>query len=356
MQTQVEYLGHIVSCQGVSVDPKKAAAIQKFPRPVDLKSLRSFVGLASYYRRFVPGFSRIAGPLYALTKKDTPFVWTDDCQRAFDTLKCLLMEALLLVFPDFSKNFRLETNASGKGLGAVLSQKQDDGSVKPIAFASQTLQAHERNYDMTEMEELGIVWAVQQFCHYLYGHKCMVFMDHEALRSLLNTPHPSGKLARWGLALQELDLQIHRPGKHVVNADALSRFPLSVAVKSSPENVVAAVTDAGVPAKNWEPNRTFTKRQKADPELQMLQTYLEDWTLPHNEAQAYHVVLTHGQYPLIEPDKTLCVIPPATDREEFFLEAHRGPFGGQDSQPIHTSLLVARMRKDVGCWTRGCLT
>ena len=116
--------------------------------------------------------------------------------------------------------------------------------------------------------------------------------------------------------MQELDLQIHRPGKHIVNADVLSRFPLSVAVESSPQNVVAAVTDAGVPAKNGEPNRTFTKRQKADPELQMLQTYLEDWTLPHNEAQAYHVVLTHGQYPLIEPDKTLCVIPPATDREE----------------------------------------
>ena len=172
----------------------------------------------------------------------------------------------------------------------------------------------------------------------------MVFMDHEALRSLLNTPHPSGKLARWGLALQELDLQIHRPGKHNVDADALSRFPLSVAVESSPQNAVAAVTDAGAPAKNGEPKRTFTKRQKADPTLQMLQTYLEDWTLPHNEAQAYHVVLTHGQYALmdnilyhVEPNKTLCVIPPATDREEFFLEVHRGPFDGHLSNAkIHS--------------------
>ena len=136
MQTQVEYLGHIVSCQGVSVYPKRTAAIQEFPRPGDLKTLRSFVGLASYYRRFVPGFSRIAGPLHALTKKDTPFVWTDDCQRAFDALKCLLTEAPLLVFPDFSKDFQLETDASGEGLGAVLPQRQGDGSVKPIAFAS----------------------------------------------------------------------------------------------------------------------------------------------------------------------------------------------------------------------------
>ena len=365
----MEYLGHIVSCQGVSVDPKKTAAIQKFPQPVDLKSLRSFVGLASYYRRFVPGFSRIAGPLYALTKKDTPFVWTDDCQRAFDALKCLLTEAPLLVFPDFSKDFQLETDASGEGLGAVLAQRQGDGSVKPIAFASRTLQAHERNYGVTEMEALGVVWAVQQFRHYLYGHKCTVFTDHEALRSLLNTPHPSGKLARWGLALQELDLQIqYRPGKHNANADTLSRFPLSVAVESSSQNVVAAVTGAGAPAKNGEPNRTLTERQKADPELQMLQSYLEDRTLPHDETQVRRVVLTHGQYALVddilyhvEPDKTLRVIPPATDREELFLEVHRGPFGGHLSDAkIHSQLSRhywwPGMRKDITHWTRGCLT
>ena len=136
------------------------------------------------------------------------------------------MESPLLVFPDFSKDFQLETDASEKGLGAVLAQKQDDGSMKPIAFASRTLQAHERNYGVTEMEALGVAWAVQQFCHYLYGHKCMVFTDHEALRSLLNTPHPSGKLARWGLALQDLDLQIqYRLGKHNANADCSLTFP-----------------------------------------------------------------------------------------------------------------------------------
>ena len=178
------------------------------------------------------------------------------------------------------------------------------------------------------MEALGVVWAVQQFRHYLCGHKCTVFTDHEALRSLLNTPHPSGKLARWGLALQELDLQIqYRPGKHNANADALSHFPLSVAVESSPQNVVAAVTGIGAPAKNRELNRTLTERQKADPELQMLRAYLEDRTLPHDETQARHVVLTHEQYALVddilyhvEPDKTLCVIPPVTDREELFLK------------------------------------
>ena len=273
------------------------------------------------------------------------------------------------MFPDFSKDFQLETDASGEGLGAVLAQRQGDGLVKPIAFASRMLQAHERNYGVTEMEALGVVWAVQQFRHYLYGHKCMVFTDHEALRLLLNTPHPSGKLARWGLALQELDLQIqYRPGKHNANADALSRFPLSVAVESILQNVVAAVTGTGAPAKNREPNRTLTERQKADPELQMLRAYLEDRTLPHNETQARRVVLTHGQYALVddilyhvEPDKTFHVIPPAIDREELFLEVHQGPFGGHLSDSkIHSQLSRhywwPGMRKDITHWTRGCLT
>ena len=94
-------------------------------------------------------------------------MWTDDCQRAFNALKCLLTEAPLRVFPDFSKDFQLETDASGEGLGAVLAQRQGDGSLKPIAFASRTLQAHERNYGVMKMEALGVVWAVQQFRHYL---------------------------------------------------------------------------------------------------------------------------------------------------------------------------------------------
>ena len=109
-------------------------------------------------------------------------------------------------------------------MGAVLAQRQEDGSVRPIAYASRSLQKHEKNYGITELEGLGVVWAARP---YLYGHHCTVFTDHEALKSLLNTPQPSGKLARWGMALQELDLKIeHRSGKHNANADALSRYPL----------------------------------------------------------------------------------------------------------------------------------
>ena len=198
----------MVTQEGIAADPKKVAAVRDFPAPEDLKALRSFVGLASYYRRFIPSFSKVAAPLFELTKKDMPFEWSAACQSAFVSLKEALMNASVLAFPQFGDSFLLETDASGVGLGAVLAQRREDGTTRPIAYASRTLQSHERNYGVTELEALGVVWAVRHFRHYLYGSRCDVFTDHEALKALLNTPHPSGKLARWGLSLQELDLHI----------------------------------------------------------------------------------------------------------------------------------------------------
>jgi len=145
-QLEVEYLGHVVSREGVRADPRKMEAIEKFPVPTHLKALRSFLGLASYYRRFIPNFSRIAGPLHSLTKKNTPFVWTPQCQLAFDSLITSLTSSPLLAYPNFQEKFLLETDACISGLGAALAQKQADNSVQPIAYASRTLQPHERNY------------------------------------------------------------------------------------------------------------------------------------------------------------------------------------------------------------------
>ena len=226
-QLEVDYLGHVVSSDGIRTDPKKSQAVSEFPVPTNVREVRSFVGLASYYRKFIPNFSKVAGPLHALTRKDVAFLWTAECQLAFDNLKRLLTTTPLLVYPKFDRPFMVETDASGNGLGAVLAQRQDDCSVKPVAYASRSLQQHEQNYGITELEGLAVVWAVKHFRHYLYGHTCEVYTDHEALKALLNTPRPSGKLARWGMALQELDLKIfYRPGKGNSNADALSRSPL----------------------------------------------------------------------------------------------------------------------------------
>lgn len=177
---------------------------------------------------------------------------------------------------------------------------------------------------------------MKQFQHYLNGHKCTVFTDPEALCSLFNTPQPSGKLARWGLALQELELQIqYCPGKHNANTDILSRYPSSGVPEWGELTFVAAGTEAGDPTKNGESNMTLTERQEVDPELKMLRGYLRNWTLPEDGAQARRVLLSHGHYVLVddilyhlEPDKSRRIIPPTVDREELYLEAHCGPFGG----------------------------
>ena len=216
----------MVSENGIEPDPQKIEKVRDYPTPKNLKTLQQFLGLASYYQRYIPLFSKIAAPLHALTRKTAAYVWTPLCQQAFDKLKELLTTSPVLAFPNFSQPFLLETDASGKGVGAVLSQRQEDCSIRPIAYASRTLQKHEANYGISELEALAVVWAVKHFRVYLYGHHCTVFTDHSALKSLLNTPHPYGRLARWGLALQEMDLDIqYRPGKQNTNADTLSRMP-----------------------------------------------------------------------------------------------------------------------------------
>ena len=140
----------MVTANSVETDPSKLEAVQSYPVPVDARSLCSFLGLASYYRRFVPGFAKVAGPLHALTKKDVLFAWSPHCHAAFDQLKQLLATSVL-AFLIFSKRFILETDASGTGLGAVLAQEQPDHTVRPIAYASRTLLKHKHNYDITEL-------------------------------------------------------------------------------------------------------------------------------------------------------------------------------------------------------------
>ena len=357
---EVEYL-HLVSTDGVRTDPKKLRAVEEFPIPPDLKTLRSFLGLASYYRKFVPGFAKVAGPLHALTRKDVPFLWTSECQSAFVKLKALLTSAPVLAYPDFSEPFVLETDASGAGLGAVLAQRQEDNSIKPIAYASRSLQPHEKNYGITELEGLGVVWAVKHFRPYLYGHTCDVYTDHAALTSLLNTPQPSGKLARWGMAIQELDLHMHhRSGKTNANADALSRSPLFVGKDlSSPdtEGVIAAVeVEADLPA-----------CQRQDQNLAAIIHYLETGILPSDERLARSIALSASQYVLeddvlyrVEQDSTLRVIPPTDQRERLFWEAHRGVFDAHLSDvKVHSELRRHYwwdgMRRDITAWTRGCV-
>ena len=265
---EVSYLGHIISVEGVRPDPEKTEKVRSFPVPRDVTQVRQFLGLASYYRRFVPRFAKIASPLHALLKKDNAFLWSPECSSAFKQLKDVLTSSPVLVFPKFGPEceFILETDASYVGLGAVLSQQQEDGSVHPIAYASRSLDPHERNYGVTKLETLGLVWAVRYFHPYLLGHHTVVYTDHSACLSLLNHPRPSGKLARWAMTIQEMDLIIkHRSGKSNTNADALLRNPVHLNPTDTNVNSCKAVTvmelsssEGGLPA-SAQPHESLSK-------------------------------------------------------------------------------------------------
>lgn len=225
---KVEHLGHLITPFGLKPNPRLVSAVREFQTPNDVRELRRFLGLASYYRKFVPKFAKIAEPLHRLTCKEAEFVWSDDCQHAFDSLKQKLTQAPVLAYPSFDKDLVLETDASIKGIGAILSQQQDDGKLHPVAFASRALSQPE-NYSITELETLAVVWAISHFHSCLYGHRVTVYTDHSAVKAVLETPNPTGKHARWwtrvyGRGVKQVSI-VYRSGKENVGADALSRCP-----------------------------------------------------------------------------------------------------------------------------------
>ena len=164
---EVEYLGHMVTPHGLSPNNRNLDALKNFPLPTTLKQLQQFLGLTSYYRHFIPAYAQIAQPLHALIRKGVLFWWTAECEAAFDTLRAKLLTAPVLGYPDFTKDFTLETDASKVGLGAILSQYQEDQKLHPVAYASRSTSASEANYAITNLETLGVVWAVTHFQYYL---------------------------------------------------------------------------------------------------------------------------------------------------------------------------------------------
>jgi len=236
MQKCVSFLGYTVSESGIGTDPSKIEAVRTWPVPTNLRQCRAFVGLCQYYRRFVPHFSATAAPLHALTKKGATFLWTRECQQAFDQLKTTLISADVLALPNDEDQFVLDCDASDKAMGAVLSQIQN-GEERPICYASQLYDKHQQNYNVTRKELLALVTFVRKFRQYLLGRSFTIRTDHAALQWLRRTPEPIGQQARWLEILEEFDFNVqHRPGTQHVNADSLSRRVAS-ASSSLPENI-----------------------------------------------------------------------------------------------------------------------
>ena len=193
---RVTYLGHVVSSQGVHTDPSKTKRAEELSAPSNLDSLRSFLGLAGYYRKFIPHFATVASPLTDLLKKNTIFSWTEKHEHAFSQLKTFLCSAPVLAYPRFDQPFILQTDASDVGLGAVLAQLDPQGKERVISYASCTLTCRERNYTTMEKEALAVVYAVKHFRVYLLGHKFTVITDNSALK-WLHSLQPKGRTARW---------------------------------------------------------------------------------------------------------------------------------------------------------------
>ena len=386
LQDQVIYLGHVISSKGIAPDPSKTQKVKDFPVPTDITKLKQFLGLASYYRRFIPGFAKLAHPLHSLTKKGADFYWSVECQRAFEKLKELLTQAPVLAYPCFGegKEFILETDASGEGLGAVLAQKQADGLIHPVAYASRSLNPHEKSYAISELETLALVWAVKQFRAYILGHKCTVLTDHSACTSLLNTPHPSAKLARWAMIIQEMDLHIqHRPGKSNANADALSRNPPSTEEisKTLVNSATASTIGESVTSNTGNDQQVTTspqaeidqeigKLQRNDPDLQPIITLLECGELPPDEKVAKKLAFEQDQYDIIDGilhhenpanQGYWRIVVPKTLQQEVLKEAHSGRFAGHFAErriynTLKKSYWWKGMRAAVRTHCRSCLT
>uniref|UniRef100_A0AB38Z266 Polyprotein n=1 Tax=Breu errantivirus TaxID=3078398 RepID=A0AB38Z266_9VIRU len=226
LQRECEFLGHIVTENGIKPNPNKIDKIINWPIPKTAKQIKGFLGILGYYRKFIKDFAKLTKPLTRCLKKDAKIIHDNEFITCFEECKTLLTTDPILKYPDFEKKFILETDASDFALGAVLSQKFEDGKEHPICYASRTLNETECRYSATEKELLAIIWSTKHFRPYLYGRKFDIRTDHKPLVWLRQKNDLNRKLLNWKLTLEEFEFDItYKKGILNNNADALSRMP-----------------------------------------------------------------------------------------------------------------------------------
>ena len=359
----MKYLGHIVSEKGIQCDPDKTDKIKNWPVPKTLKEVRSFLGLASYYRRFIRDFSKIASPLFDLTKKNNRFFWDSNCQRAFDTLKKFLAETVVLQYPDFSKPFILDCDASDRAVGSVLSQIGSDGLERVVAYYSTTHTPQEINYSTTRKELLAIIKSIKHFKHYLYGRKFTVRTDHGSITWLRNFKEPHGQVARWieFLATYDIDFE-YRAGPRHQNADALSRYPGVAALQTTGFNL-----------------GEIRKAQQEDPDIHLIIEFLGKYTEkpPFSEVSAHSSVvktywnmweqlelkdnILYRKWFRLEGDSSLLIIVPDSLKSKILSMAHDSPTAGhlgvrKTVFKVRQQFYWVNLQSDVLEWIKSCPT
>lgn len=278
-RSEVTYLGHNITDKGILPDSSKFEAIKNYPTPKNADEVRRFVAFCNYYRKFVPHFASIAHQLNQLLTKKAQFIWTTDCQSAFDNLRKYLMCPTILQYPDFSKEFILTTDASDVGCGAVLSQISE-GNDLPIAFASKSFTQGEKNKAVILKELTAIHWAIDYFKAYLYGRKFKVRTDHRPLVFLFGMKNPTSKLTRMRLDLEEYDFVVeYIKGKNNTGADALSRIVITSDELKSDNILVVNTRSITQKQRNIRqqdgniPNNTLSEQSQ---ELDHLPTYVTE--------------------------------------------------------------------------------
>ncbi|KAL0560548.1 hypothetical protein IC582_000953 [Cucumis melo] len=358
---KVTFLGHVVSSEGVSVDPAKIEAVTNWPRPSTVSEIRSFLGLAGYYRRFVEDFSRIASPLTQLTRKGTPFVWSPACERSFQELKQKLVTAPVLTVPDGSGNFVIYSDASKKGLGCVLMQQG-----KVVAYASRQLKVHEQNYPTHDLELAAVIFALKIWRHYLYGEKIQIYTDHKSLKYFFTQKELNMRQRRWLELVKDYDCEIlYHPGKANVVADALSRkvaHSAALITKQAPllrdfERAEIAVSVGEVTAQLAQLSVQPTLRQKI---------IAAQWNDPYLAEKRRMVETGQGEDFSISADDglmfegRLCVPEDSAVKTELLTEAHSSPFTMHPGstkmyQDLRSVYWWRGMKRDVADFVSRCL-
>ncbi|EYC17427.1 hypothetical protein Y032_0030g2043 [Ancylostoma ceylanicum] len=235
LRDSVSFLGHYIDKEGVKTNKEKVRKIVEYPIPKNVAELRTFLGMASYYRKFIAGFSKMAKGLYNLISPRTKWTWTEEENKKFEALKTALVNTPVLAQPDISaaekgdRPFIIYTDASGKGLGAVLCQEGDDKLLHPIFFASRGPSKAERNYHITDLEALAVMFALQKFHFFVYGLSTIVRTDHQPLTCLFKRTNVSARVLRWALEIQKYRLEVeYVAGKANAVADALSRSAVNL--------------------------------------------------------------------------------------------------------------------------------
>ena len=381
-QKEVTYLGHVISPGGITTDSSKTDKVNKWPIPTSQREIRQFLGFVSYYRRFIKNFATIAKPLHRLTEKNAQFKWTSHCQTAFDHLKECLTTAPVLAFPDFNKTFILDTDASDAGIGAVLSQLDDDNKERVIAYASRTLSKPERRYCVTRKELLSVVTFIHHFRPFLLGNKFVLRTDHGSLTWLANFKQPEGQMARWIEKLQEYNFDIiHRPGRKHSNADSLSRLPCHQCGRDShvSASTVAATTVSDIPVLQHHSTESLRQGQLDDATIGLVLKALELNSKPTattlqgcspavrrliqlwDQLELHNGLLYRRFVDQITEESHLQLIVPLCYRNEILQELHAGVVGGHLGQDKTLSRLKERFYwpghwNDVHNWCRTCAT